>query len=174
MATIATPDPVADALPQATAAARFLNQAGLGATDEQVNALLTQDKAAWLAQQFKLPQTLPSPVDWMVQKGFGNCEPPNVTGLNRLIWSRLFAAPDVVRQRITLTLSEILVVSAQGVDTLPFYKLALASYWGILEKHAFGNFRDLLEAVALSPAMGAYLSMRGAVSNLKCNTLPTR
>jgi uncharacterized protein (DUF1800 family) len=39
--------------------------------------------------------------------------------------------------------------------------LAVASYSDTLAQHAFGNFRDLLEAVTLHPAMGMYLSMLG-------------
>jgi uncharacterized protein (DUF1800 family) len=36
-----------------------------------------------------------------------------------------------------------------------------AAYLDVLEQHAFGNYRDLLEAVSLNPAMGYYLSHRG-------------
>jgi hypothetical protein len=37
---------------------------------------------------------------------------------------------------------------------------ALSAYYDILLKHSFGNFREMLEAVTLSPAMGIYLDMR--------------
>jgi uncharacterized protein (DUF1800 family) len=37
----------------------------------------------------------------------------------------------------------------------------LASYFDLLEKDSFGNFRQLLQDVTLSPAMGVYLNMLG-------------
>ena len=36
------------------------------------------------------------------------------------------------------------------------------AWWELLERHCFGNFRELLTHVTLSPAMGVYLSMRGS------------
>ena len=38
---------------------------------------------------------------------------------------------------------------------------ALSSYYDMLLDNAFGNFRALLEAVTLHPAMGMYLNMQG-------------
>ena len=38
---------------------------------------------------------------------------------------------------------------------------ALSSYYDMLLDNAFGNFRTLLEAVTLHPAMGMYLGMLG-------------
>ncbi|MCH2222462.1 MAG: DUF1800 family protein, partial [Dechloromonas sp.] len=49
--------------------------------------------------------------------------------------------------------------------------LAAASFLDTLSQHAFGNFRDLLEAVTLHPAMGTYLSHLG---NDKENTATGR
>lgn len=36
-----------------------------------------------------------------------------------------------------------------------------ANYYDLLAAHAFGNYRDLIEAVSTSPIMGMYLSMLG-------------
>jgi len=60
-------------------------------------------------------------------------------------------------------LSEIFVVSdvGSGIPTN-----AMAVYYDILVRNAFGNFRDILERVTLSPAMGRYLSM---LHNQKAN-----
>jgi uncharacterized protein (DUF1800 family) len=38
---------------------------------------------------------------------------------------------------------------------------ALTNYYDVLLEHAFGNFRDLMQAVTLNPVMGEYLSMKG-------------
>ncbi|MGF2076147.1 DUF1800 family protein, partial [Enterococcus casseliflavus] len=66
--------------------------------------------------------------------------------------------PDQLRQRVAFALSQILVVSESG--PLADNGRALSAYYDVLLKHAFGNFRDLLEDVTLSPAMGNYLDMR--------------
>jgi uncharacterized protein (DUF1800 family) len=60
---------------------------------------------------------------------------------------------------MALALSEILVVSEVG----PLWRqpLAVAAYNDTLVRNAFGNFRELMEDVTLTPAMGAYLSMLG-------------
>jgi uncharacterized protein (DUF1800 family) len=66
---------------------------------------------------------------------------------------------DQLRQRVAFALSEIMVVSDRGV--LFNYPNGLAYYYDTLAQGAFGNFRDLMEAVTLTPAMGVYLSMLG-------------
>lgn len=74
-------------------------------------------------------------------------------------WEAATKANDQLRQRIALALSEILVVSDSDGLGLSQYHLAVTSYYDVLVKHAFGNYRDLLEDVALHPAMGDFLSM---------------
>jgi uncharacterized protein (DUF1800 family) len=61
---------------------------------------------------------------------------------------------------VALALSEILVVSDQS-SALGNQPYALASYMDLLARDAFGNFRQLLEDVTLSPTMGLYLNMLG-------------
>ena len=68
-------------------------------------------------------------------------------------------APDQLRQRVALALSEIFVVSENGV--LVNHADGLSSYYDMLVDGSFGNYRSLLEAVTLHPSMGLYLGMRG-------------
>lgn len=82
------------------------------------------------------------------------------------LWRRFITGKDQLRQRMMLALSEILVVSGEGLGVPFLPAFYLAGYMDLLESHAFGNFRDLLEAVTLNPAMGYYLSHRG---NLKAD-----
>jgi uncharacterized protein (DUF1800 family) len=70
-------------------------------------------------------------------------------------WGQALASPDQLRQRMAFALSEILVVSANGGSDDPF---ELAAYLDLLADNAFTNYRDILYKVALSPAMGRYLS----------------
>jgi uncharacterized protein (DUF1800 family) len=52
-------------------------------------------------------------------------------------------------------------------------QFAAAAYLDLLESHAFGNHRDLLQAISLSAPMGMYLTHRGnAKANLTTGALP--
>jgi uncharacterized protein (DUF1800 family) len=77
-----------------------------------------------------------------------------------MVWYQLIASPDGLRQRIALARSEFFVVSSNGV-TIQSGAFAMAAWWDTLVANAFGNFRSLLEAVTLHPAMGVYLNTRG-------------
>lgn len=78
-------------------------------------------------------------------------------------WYQLIKSPDAVRKRCALALSEIFVVSMTGI-TNNWPHLAMANYWDQLVQQAFGNYRDLLDAITLQPAMGTFLNTHG---NLK-------
>ena len=75
-------------------------------------------------------------------------------------FSKALHAPDQLRYRVAFALSELLVVSGSKQRTR-FRGDSLAYYDDILAKNAFGNFRDLLNEVTLSPAMGIFLSHQG-------------
>jgi len=65
---------------------------------------------------------------------------------------------DQLRQRIAFAYSQIFVVS-DVPENLRIAQPTLATYYDLLSEHAFANYRELIEAVTLSPAMGIYLSM---------------
>ncbi|MBE8574194.1 DUF1800 domain-containing protein [Vibrio sp. OPT18] len=73
-------------------------------------------------------------------------------------WDISINAPDQLRQRVAFALSEIFVISRYGAS-LGGRALEMTDYYDILIKHAFGNYRDLIESVTLHAAMGDYLSM---------------
>jgi hypothetical protein len=64
---------------------------------------------------------------------------------------------DQLRQRVAFALHQILVVSGVEV-TQPSW---MSPYLQILHRHAFGNFRDLLQDITLNAAMGNYLDLNG-------------
>jgi uncharacterized protein (DUF1800 family) len=83
-------------------------------------------------------------------------------------WESYFTAPDQLRKRVGYALSQIMVTSMGGfVGGGRATALTGAAYLDVLERNAFGNFRQLLEDVTLSPAMGYYLSMRGSQKEQK-------
>ncbi|MGO9832365.1 MAG: DUF1800 family protein, partial [Myxococcaceae bacterium] len=67
-----------------------------------------------------------------------------------------------LRQRVAFALSQLLVVSDEDVHTT----YGMAAYEQLLANDAFTNYRQILQDVTLSPAMGVYLNM---VNNNKAN-----
>ncbi len=149
-------------LPSDAQAARFLAQAGFGASEADIATLKSIGYSSWLDLQFLAPRT-ESHWDWLSRNGFA-AEANKYAyfdGLPNSVWRKFISSPDQLRQRMVLALSEIFVVSAVG-NTLPWRTMMMGAYADVLEEHAFGTFRGLLEAVTLSPAMGAFLAMRGS------------
>jgi uncharacterized protein (DUF1800 family) len=151
------PPPV---LPTDAEAARFLAQAGFAALPADIATVKANGYAAWLDAQFALP-VAEGHFDWMVARGYaveGNRN--SFAGLDNTLWRKFMSAPDTLRQRVVLALSEIFVISMTGLP-VQWRGLMGAAYVDLLEQHAFGQYRALLEAVTLSPGMGVYLNMRG-------------
>lgn len=144
----------------ASQASRFLAQAAFGATPELIAQVQALGPAGWIAQQMAMPPTQ-SHVAWLHENDYAQERFRNtVQGTENTLWRKLIESPDVLRQRVTLALSEIFVTSIPGLP-VAWRPFAAAHYMDLLEAHAFGRYRDLLGAVTLSPAMGVYLNMRG-------------
>lgn len=122
--------------------AHFLEQATLGPTAADVARVTSVGAAAWIDEQFLLPESL---------------LPDNAEG--NIVRNQLFLnmanAPDQLRQRMIFALSQLIVVSANrtgsGAELSPWVQL--------LSQNAFGNYGTLLREVTLSPTMGKYLDM---------------
>jgi uncharacterized protein (DUF1800 family) len=145
-------------------AARFLLHAGFAASDEDIASVRELGYSRWLDREMDRPVANLA-WDWMEAQGYNNVQDPNNYYDNsypgdRVMWRELGSSTDQVRKRVALALSEIFVVSLNGLD-FSWRSSALASYWDLLSRNAFGSFRTLLEGVSLSPAMGVYLSTRG-------------
>src|SRR5262249_35710261 len=86
-------------------------------------------------------------------------------------WKIALTAPDQLRQRVALALSEIFVVSDVAFDNSATD--GLANYYDMLGNGAFGNFRTLLDNVTRSPIMGIYLSsLRNSKADPLAGTSP--
>ncbi|MEI8031358.1 MAG: DUF1800 domain-containing protein [Comamonadaceae bacterium] len=162
--------------PTAVEASRFLAQACMGADRAQMSSIQAGGYSAWLESQFTMPQTM-SRCDWLVSKGYdsvgvNNANKNGTTGFDACTWRKLISSPDTLRQRVTLALSEILVVSIAGLSG-GWRAFSAANYLDILENNAFGNYRTLLQQVSTSPAMGEFLTFRGNVKyNATTGALP--
>ncbi len=134
------------------AAARLLDQAAWGPTPADIQQVQQLGISGWLNQQFRTPPSyLPSqPI--LNSNGQSNTD---FTPLQSAFFQNAVTGPDQLRQRVAFALSEIWVVS--GVTVRPAY--AWPPYYNLLLDNAFANYRDLMKAVSLSPAMGTYLNM---------------
>ena len=145
-------------------AARFLLQAQFSAGDADITSVRAMGYAPWLERQAAVPLGQTG-WDWLNAKGYGDVLNTNNYYDNSypgdyMVWNQLMAAPDALRKRVALALSEFFVVSLVGLD-FSWRSHAMAHYWDTLAARAFGNYRDLLEAVTLNVAMGYYLNTRG-------------
>jgi uncharacterized protein (DUF1800 family) len=143
-------------------AARFLAQAGLGVTRALIQSVQSLGYSRWLDEQMAMPLSM-SRWDWLVSKGMNDISLRNSqAGFDACAWRKLLNSPDTLRQRVTLALSEILVISINGLVNGGGWKaFAAAHYLDMLEANCFGNYRDLLQKVSTSSAMSLYLTFRG-------------
>jgi uncharacterized protein (DUF1800 family) len=136
---------------------QLLNQATFGATEADAERVMNMGVEAWIDDQLKrspsleLPRLLALPRPGLLFE----LQPDRVDAW----FDNALHGDDQLRQRVAFALSEIFVVSQNGA--LVDFPYSLADYYDVLTRNAFGNFRDLLEAVTLHPAMGVYLSMLG-------------
>lgn len=158
--------------PTEAQAARFLVQASTGPTPADIARVQSLGYAAWLDEQFEMPRGL-TRWDWLKSKGFDAAANRNTqNGFDAAAWRALIASPDTLRQRVTLALSEIIVIGMDGLNT-PWRAFAGAAWLDLLEAHAFGNLRTLLQAVSTSLQMGVYLTFRGnPKANAATGTVP--
>ncbi len=152
------------------AVARFLMQATFGPSPADVKSVKSLGYAGWINNQFKLPISRHLTNVIALAGGDPNALYNSSFTFNTW-WQQSVGAPDQLRQRVAFALSEIMVVSENGA--LGGNAPALSSYYDILLTNAFGNYRDLLKGVTLSPAMGIYLNMQGNdKANLALGTHP--
>jgi len=131
---------------------RLLNQATYGPTLADMNALEGTQVEDWIDAQMQLPASY-------LTTGLENGDAGQWNEYVNAWWINTIEAPDQLRQRVTFALSQLFVISGQSGFSEEQY--GIANYYDILMNHAFGNFRELLEDVTLSPIMGEYLSMKG-------------
>jgi uncharacterized protein (DUF1800 family) len=154
-------------------ATRFLEQSSFGPTPATVAQVQQLGFSAYLAQQFATAPTGYSGFSYLTSNETVGCPTGSAATCARDNYSMFpvqmqffrnaLTGSDQLRQRVALALSQILVVS--GIEVPQPY--GMADYQNLLLKDAFGNYRQLLYDVTLSPPMGAYLNM---VNNNKANT----
>ena len=160
-------------------AVRLLEQATFGPNDASIQHVMDMGAVLWVEQQLSMaptrytaftpwPSTRPDTCvndSTLPLTPTSYCQRDNYSlfQLQREFFVNALTAPDQLRQRVAFALSQILVTSGTEISLA----YAMQRYQQILSDLAFGNFRDILTQVTLSPAMGRYLDM---VNNLKPNT----
>ena len=144
-------------------AARFLQQAQFSSTVEEIAKVRSNGYVTWLATEFSRPPG-PTGWDWLEARGYGVANSHsyyfNMYPAEFMIWQQLLSGADPVRRRMALALSEFFVTSMTSAE-FTWRSHAYASWWDMLTRNAFGNFRQLLEDVTLHPAMGWFLNTKG-------------
>jgi uncharacterized protein (DUF1800 family) len=166
-------------------AARFLQQASFGANEAEIARVKQLGFTKWIDEQFALPvsshlehldrmalfrgaqqkllelsrtaDTLGLPGAMMPMTGAG------LETEDRLYtwWTLAMTAPDQLRQRVALALSEILVISDRNGSPLRQFPRGCTNYYDLLTKAVVPGrpYASLLEDVTLNPVMGTWLTM---------------
>ncbi len=175
--TMPAPRPTASDLQAQYNASRFLQQAGFGATLADIDRLKSMQPAAWLAEQMAMSAMPDFVTAVQVKFNLGDAWRPKgnqytPAWVGHRFWQAAANGPDVLRKRVAFALHHTLMVSQ--ADTELYHQARVyAGYLDTLNRHAFGNYRQLLEDVALSPAMGIYLShMRNRPEDTATGRMP--
>ena len=159
-------------LPNLNSSSRFLTQATLGHSFEDIESLTAQGLEDWIDGQLVEDVTfkLLDKVKEYHQTKKDSLNDPNTSAWERFYdnawWQYHMTSTDELRQRIAFALSEIIVISRfSSFGDEPY---ALSDFYDIFLEHAFGNYRDILEEVTYHPAMAIYLTY---LNNPKSDTL---
>jgi uncharacterized protein (DUF1800 family) len=147
-------------------AVRFLQQATFGATTGDVALVQASGFERWIDDQTAMLssgwQDRPLlPADPASCAGDQACvrDGYRMYPVQQEFFIKALTAPDQLRQRMAFALDQIWVISAQLNGN--FQAGWMSNYLRILDDGAFGNWRDLMYAITLSPGMGKYLDTAG-------------
>ena len=170
--TLLAPGQTVTSLPEQmpdSSAVRFLNQATFGSTATELTAVKQQWRWGWLQAQFAQAPgrthwegVKADQAAWLAEDATRTADNLPNAAWDWSVWQAYMSATDVLRKRVGYALSQIMVISMEGLASGGGSNTLLAAgFVDVLEAGAFGNFRKLLEDVSLNPAMGYYLSHRG-------------
>ena len=137
----------------ANVADRFLEQTTFGPTTDLITQVQYSGLQGFLTAQYTLPITkYPMPASG--ESGLGSVQ--------QRFFVQNLTAQDQLRQRVAFALSQIFVIGGNKVGDPTGY----TNYLQLLENDSFTNYRQIMQDVTLSPAMGDWLDM---VNNGKPN-----
>ena len=146
---------------------RLADQSTFGSTETLVASIRAQGPSGWVAAQMSLNSSrYASGNGGEVHQytGTGNfCDDRGEhcwrdwSSTQPLVWDfyrNALTQPDQLRQRVAFALQQIVVVNNIEVDGTYGFRL----FYNNLLDNAFGNYRQVLKKVALSPVMGDFLN----------------
>jgi uncharacterized protein (DUF1800 family) len=154
----APPAPSVADIPTAPDASRFLMQATFGPTQSDIDELVRIGYSSWIRRQFAAASESNVSELRQIQADYaarGDSVGPEA--LADIVWRDMIEGDDQLRQRMVFALSQIFVVSYENPDVADTHAAA-AFYMDILDRNAFGNYRDLIEDVTYSPSMAQFLT----------------
>lgn len=136
---------------------RFLVQATFGPRAEDISRVRSIGYSRWIDEQFAAP-VMSNHLSVVEASAAFRGRVPGSADMIYSWWTHAIQDHGAqLRHKTAYALSQIFVVS-----TIPFDdSRTVASYLDMLTSRADGNYRDLLEAVSMHPAMGQYLSHLG-------------
>ena len=166
---IVPPPPPPPAVPGAfrteAGTSRFLTQATFGPRGVDVAELTGTSASDWFLAELDKPASLHTPQLQAYRAMIGDPDEDfpvlAVQSSTFSFWRNAIEGDDQLRQRMAFALSQIFVVSNFGGELLTDIPEPVVGFQDILVRGAFGNYRDLLEEVTYSPAMGYYLTYMG-------------
>ncbi len=150
-------------------ASRFLAQCTFGADWSTIEMVAAMGKAAWLQEQFALPQAYTHAEMYKHSEQYLELDEGEELGVNPNVWSFFFRtswldnnlqSPDLLRQRMAFIWSQIMVINTNS-DLFEDWGQISANYYDMLATDVYSNYETLLMDVTLSPAMGMFLSHFG-------------
>ena len=157
--------PAAVPPPTEAEAGRLLSQATFGATDADIGQVRATTIEAWIRSQISAPVSTPGHQAFLETRLAELRQASPTAQLSPDLfydswWRTAVNGPDQLRQRVAFAYSQIFVISV-GSDVID--PRGAGAYYDMLTANAFGNYRDLLQAVTLHPMMGRYLTYLGNV-----------
>ena len=147
--------------PDLVGASRFLSQATLGASYEDIQYVKDIGIQPWLEEQFDMPMgSFAERYDQIfaeIQQIISNDFHDN-SYMSYVFYDFVMHQPDVLRQKTAFALSQILVISGYHGSSISNKNPGMMVYYDYLYQGAFGNFRELLNNIVYSMSMGQYLS----------------
>ena len=151
-------------------ATRLADQASFGASEALVADIKAQGATTWVASQMKLNSsrylsggnsgihqlTVAARYCDLPANRTSNCWRDSFS-THPLLWDffrNAMTQPDQLRQRVAFALQQIVVVSGLEVEGTYGFR----TYHNNLLDNAFGNYRQVLKKVMLSPVMGDFLN----------------
>lgn len=154
-------------------ATRFLAQATFGPDEVNISRVMAVGYEAWIDEQFALKPSF-TYRDFMTRRDAEiKADNPGDTSAKarpdqvlEAFYTRALTDKAQLRARVAFALSEIFVVSLADEALNTAAPQMVAAYMDTLDAGLDGTYRDLLEAITKSPAMGQYLTYRGNTREL--------